>query len=168
MCTQKRVKLLQCLVIADVIYEKVIDGLCHNMQELSNHENVEHHYALTHRMPISFSTPQAYSIIPVLLLDLRQEGASRCVGITTDPALRTALQLAALVLLWGAFLLSQMLKAKYKPCTWEFGAIAGGQALLLAAFTAAVLRYQSWKAKVRCHTTKVYNKKYRTLIRYEL
>ena len=67
-----------------------------------------------------------------------------------DPDLRTALQLAALVLLWGAFLLSQMLKAKYKHCTWEFGTIAGAQALILAAFTAAVLLYQGWKAKVRC------------------
>lgn len=59
------------------------------------------------------------------------------------------MQLALLMLLWAAFLFSQMLKANYKHCTWEFGAIVGGQALLLAAVTAAVMSYQTWKAKVR-------------------
>ena len=60
------------------------------------------------------------------------------------------MQLAILVLLWAAFLYSQMQKAQYNHCTWQFGAIAGAQALLLAAVTVAVMAYQSWKAKVRC------------------
>ena len=58
------------------------------------------------------------------------------------------MQLAMLLALWTTFLLSQLLKANYKHCTWEFGAIAGGQAMTLAAFTAAVMAFQSWKAKV--------------------
>ena len=60
------------------------------------------------------------------------------------------LQLAILLVLWAGFLYSQLLKSKYQHCTWEFGAIAGSQALILAAVTAAVMAYQSWLAKVCC------------------
>ena len=69
--------------------------------------------------------------------------------------LASTLQMAILLLLWGAFLFSQLLKAKYDNCSWQFGAVAGGQALLLAALTAAVMRYQSWMAQVRCHPPRV-------------
>ena len=69
----------------------------------------------------------------------------------TDPmgSLAETLQMTILLILWVAFLFSQLLKSRYDNCSWEFGAVAAGQALLLAALTAAVMRYQSWMVQVR-------------------
>lgn len=52
------------------------------------------------------------------------------------------------MLLWAVFLVSQMEKAKYGRCTWQFAAVAAFQTILLAGVTLAVLHYESYKFKV--------------------
>ena len=57
-------------------------------------------------------------------------------------------QLAILVLLWAAFLFTQMEKAKYPRCSWQFAAIFAFQTVMLAGVTLAALHYESYKFKV--------------------
>ena len=66
-------------------------------------------------------------------------------AVTVYPALA---QLAVLVLLWAAFLITQMVKARYGRCTWQFASIFVFQTVMLAVVTLAALHYESYKFKV--------------------
>ena len=53
-----------------------------------------------------------------------------------------AVQVAALVALWAAFLVLQLAKARRRRCSWGFAAAAAAQAVLLAAAAAAYVVFQ--------------------------
>ena len=53
-----------------------------------------------------------------------------------------AVQVAALVALWAAFLVLQLAKARRGRCSWGFAAAAAAQAILLAAAAAAYVVFQ--------------------------
>ena len=57
-----------------------------------------------------------------------------------------SLQLAILVVVWAGFLFTQMQKAKYNHCTWQFAALTAAQVLVLAGVTAATLLYETLNA----------------------
>ena len=56
------------------------------------------------------------------------------------------------MLLWAVFLFTQMEKAKYGRCSWQFAMVAAFQTVLLAGVTLAVLHYESYKFKVSTQT----------------